>query len=262
MPRTPDMSSLGPHQSCTSGFHQEGPRSCLQLEGQNQQTDICSDAQRGEHDDDIATGAEPLPPQAIIAQLVEELFVPLLSPVRADEQDAGTIHGEQRADGVEFRGEDLEDDEREGELRQRGPDVGAFEGALGRTHFDQLVVGQVDGPRAVHAQTVLVLCVAWLRGGLTVSVGLKVGWVEMERRADGAGLEETWGIGTFLTVNMVWSQTPESLVIEGDAAKDEVGRGWFNKLVKRLLCAKPRAMDFVMDKSRAPRASLTILLSR
>ena len=48
--------------------------------------------------------------QPILAHLREELLITLLSPQQTDQQDPGAVDGEQRADGVEFGGEDLEDD--------------------------------------------------------------------------------------------------------------------------------------------------------
>lgn len=137
--------------------------SSLQLQRQDHEGDIGSDAQRGQDDDDIATGAEPLLPDAVGADLVEELAIALLATVGADEEHAGAVDGEQGADGVELGGEDLEHDEREGELRERRADVRALEGALCRAHFDQLVVGEVDRARAVQAQAELVFGVARLQ---------------------------------------------------------------------------------------------------
>lgn len=48
--------------------------------------------------------------QPILPHLRKELLIPLLSPQQTDQQDASTVDREQRADGVEFCGEDLEDD--------------------------------------------------------------------------------------------------------------------------------------------------------
>ena len=49
----------------------------------------------------------------------------------------GAVDGEEGADGVELRGEDLEDDEGEGELREGRAHVGALEGALGGADLDE-----------------------------------------------------------------------------------------------------------------------------
>lgn len=94
-------------------FHAE---SSLQFERQNQKTDISGDTQCREHDNHVPTGPEPFPPQPIITRLIEKLFVALLSAIRADEQDARTVDGKEGPDGVEFRGENLEDDEGKREL--------------------------------------------------------------------------------------------------------------------------------------------------
>ena len=92
------------------------PPSIRQPHRQHQQTRIRRHRQRRQHNNHIPTGAEPLPPQPIVADLRKELLVPLLSSQKADEQDAGAVDGEEGADGVELCGEDLEDDEGEGEL--------------------------------------------------------------------------------------------------------------------------------------------------
>lgn len=75
----------------------------------------------------------PLPTQPVLAYLAEELPVPLHASEGAHAQDTGAIDGEEGADGVELRGEDLEDDEGEAELGDGGAEVGAFECALRRS---------------------------------------------------------------------------------------------------------------------------------
>ena len=60
----------------------------------------------------------------------EELAVALVATVDGDEEDGGAVDGEEGADGVELGGEDLEDDEGEGELAEGGAHVGALKGAL------------------------------------------------------------------------------------------------------------------------------------
>ena len=89
--------------------------------------------------------------QPILANLREELLVALLPTQEAGEQHAGAVYGEEGADAVELAREDLEHDEREAELRERGAHVGAFERALEGAHFDKLVVGEDHGAGAVHA---------------------------------------------------------------------------------------------------------------
>jgi hypothetical protein len=77
--------------------------------------------------------------------LVKELAIALLSPIRTEQQQSYGVGGEKCADGVEFRGEDLEDDEGETELREGGADVCAFEGPLGGADLDQLGICEVHG---------------------------------------------------------------------------------------------------------------------
>lgn len=139
---------------CKAALPHDGRQSRGQLKSQRHQTRIRSHRNRRQDEDDIPTGAELLPLQAIIANLREELLVPLLPPEPAGGEDAGAVGGEQGADAVELGGEDAQDDEGEGELRQRGADVGAFEGALGGAHFDQLAGRQDDGAGAVVAESV------------------------------------------------------------------------------------------------------------
>lgn len=131
-------------------------RSIAQANDQADQTGISRHAQGRQDDDDIAAGAEALPAATVVADFAEELAVPLLAAQQGDDQHAGAVDGEQGADAVEFRREDLEHHEGEGELRERGPDVGAFEGALQRTDFDQFGGGEDDGAGAVQAEVVLV----------------------------------------------------------------------------------------------------------
>lgn len=132
----------------------------LQLQNQHQQTDIRSYTQHGQHEHHVARSPEPLPSHdshrtSIIASnalcLSEELPIPLLSAVSTDGQHPGTVDGKEGADAVEFAREDLEHDEREGELGQRGADVGAFERALCSADLDELLGSEVDGAGAVEA---------------------------------------------------------------------------------------------------------------
>ena len=90
----------------------------------------------------------------IIAQLRKELLIPLLPPEPARAEDAGTIDREQGTNTVELGREDAQNDEREGELRQRGPDICAFEGPLSGADFDQFAWRQDDGAGAVEAEVV------------------------------------------------------------------------------------------------------------
>ena len=113
------------------------PNPSIQPQRQHQQTHIRRHTQRRQNNHHIPTRAKLLPPQPLIPHLREKLLIPLLPPIRAHEQHSRPIHGEQRADAIEFRGEDLQDDQREGELRQGSAHVCAFEGALSGADFDQ-----------------------------------------------------------------------------------------------------------------------------
>lgn len=55
--------------------------------------------------------------------------------------------------------------QREGELAESSPDVGAFEGALRGAHLDKLVVCEDDGAGPVPAEVVGVLGVVFEHGG-------------------------------------------------------------------------------------------------
>ena len=58
-----------------------------------------------------------------MSYLVEELPISLLPPVRTDKEDSSTVDREQSPNGVEFGGEDLQNDECEGELGERSADL-------------------------------------------------------------------------------------------------------------------------------------------
>lgn len=105
----------------------------------------------------------------------EELAVALVAAVGGDEGDGGGVDGEEGADGVELGGEDLEDDEGEGELGEGGAHVGSFEGALGGADLDEpgWVVRVVDG-------------VVVRRGGW--------GWVGAREDVEGWDEGEAWDV--------------------------------------------------------------------
>ncbi len=84
----------------------------------------------------------PLPTQTILPNLAKELPITLHSPESTGSQDPGPIDSEQSPNGVELRGEDLENDEGEGKLGERGADVGALEGALSGADFDEFGAGR------------------------------------------------------------------------------------------------------------------------
>jgi hypothetical protein len=68
------------------------------------------------------------------------LSIPLISPIHAHQQNARTICSKQRADGIEFRREDLENDKREGKLTEGSADISTFKGSLRSADFDESVI--------------------------------------------------------------------------------------------------------------------------
>lgn len=88
---------------------------------------------------------------AISPDFLKELPIPLVATVKTDHQDSRTVDGEKRANTVEFLGEDPQNDQRKGELRESGAHVGSFEGSLRCPYFDYLVLGQFDCAGTVHA---------------------------------------------------------------------------------------------------------------
>jgi hypothetical protein len=133
-----------------------------QLQRQPNQARIRGHTQRRQNHDGVPAGAKLAAVQAILANLREELAVPLLPPEDADQQHARAVHREQRADAVELGRKHLEHDERERKRRQGCADVGAFERALGRAHLDHFVRREDGGARAVEAQVVVVCGVSLL----------------------------------------------------------------------------------------------------
>lgn len=92
--------------------------------------------------------------QAIFVHLAEELLIALMSPEQTNAQNPKPVCREQSPDRVEFRLEDLEDDEREGELRQGRSNVGAFEGPLGGADLHNFLRGQHHRRSAVLTQMI------------------------------------------------------------------------------------------------------------
>lgn len=93
---------------------------------------------------------------AIISHFREELSVSSRAAEKSNNEDTGTVDGEQRTDTVELGGEDLEDDERKGELGEGSSNVGTFEGSLGSPHLDNLICRQHCRAGSVHSQAVSV----------------------------------------------------------------------------------------------------------
>lgn len=73
-----------------------------------------------------------------------------MSSVDGNQRDARAVRGKESADGVELGGEDAQDDQREGELAERSPDVGALKGPLCGTDLDEVGVG--DGCRWLRSR--------------------------------------------------------------------------------------------------------------
>ena len=94
---------------------------------------------------------------------MKELLVALLSSVCADEQHSRSVDSEQCSDRIELGCEDLEDYQGEGELGERCSNVGAFEGPLSGSYFDELIVREVDRASAVKTQPESVFCMSRLR---------------------------------------------------------------------------------------------------
>lgn len=72
--------------------------------------------------------------------LVKKLAIALVAAEDGDQEDGAAVGSKKRADGVELAGEDLEDDQGEGELGEGGAHVGAFKGALGGADFGESTV--------------------------------------------------------------------------------------------------------------------------
>ena len=132
-----------------------------QSQRQNQQTHVCRHAQCSQHHHYIPTRPELLPPQTLIPDFREELAIPLLPPIRTDQQHASTIYRKQGPNAVELAGEDLEDDQRERKLAEGSADVGALEGTLCGADLDKFGGGEFDGSGAVETQTEMVF---WVPG--------------------------------------------------------------------------------------------------
>ena len=115
--------------------------SCAEPPREHHQGDVGAQAQGGQQHDAVAAGAELLADLAGAGGVRgrEELAVALVAAVDGDEQDGGAVAREERPDGVELRGEDLEDNQGEAELRQGRSHVGALERALRGADLDEPV---------------------------------------------------------------------------------------------------------------------------
>lgn len=111
----------------------------LEAPRQSQQRGIRAETQRRQEKDRVAAGPE-FPAQDTIRRLGDkELAVALVAAVHGDEENSGAKGGEEGTDGVELFGEDLEDDEGEGEEAQGGAHVSALKGTLGGADFNESV---------------------------------------------------------------------------------------------------------------------------
>ena len=98
---------------------------------------VGGEAQGGHENDGVAARLEAAAQEAVLVLCGEELALALVAAVDGDEQDGDAVGGEEGANGVELLGEDLEDDEGEGELPESGAHVGALEGALRGADLDE-----------------------------------------------------------------------------------------------------------------------------
>lgn len=69
----------------------------------------------------------------------EKLAVALIAPIHGNDKHCSAVSGKEGTDGVEFLGEDSEDDEGEGKHADAGSHVSALEGALSGSNLDEPV---------------------------------------------------------------------------------------------------------------------------
>ncbi|KAF2016465.1 hypothetical protein BU24DRAFT_422809 [Aaosphaeria arxii CBS 175.79] len=112
------------------------------LEREHEQTHVGCYAQRCEDRHHIPARSELLAVQSVLAHFGEELLVSFMPAEQTRKENTRSVHGEQGADGIELRSEDLQHDEREAELPDRGADVRSFERPLCGPNLDQLTAGQ------------------------------------------------------------------------------------------------------------------------
>ncbi|KAM6486124.1 hypothetical protein HDV62DRAFT_267245 [Trichoderma sp. SZMC 28011] len=111
----------------------------LEAPRQRQQRRVRAETQRRQEKDRVTAGPE-FPAQHAVRRLGdEELAMALVAAVHGDKEDGGAKRGEESTDGIKLFGEDLEDDEREGEEAQGGAHVSAFKGTLGGADFNESV---------------------------------------------------------------------------------------------------------------------------
>jgi len=103
--------------------------------------------------------------QPILPPLTKKLSIPLKSPIKTHNHDPDAIDREERADGVEFRGEDFEHDERKGELTEGGADICAFESTLRGADFNEFLRSKDDRTSAMSAEVERILGMRLEHGG-------------------------------------------------------------------------------------------------
>jgi hypothetical protein len=102
----------------------------------------------------------------IFPEFSKELSIPLRATEESDKENAGAIDGKQGTDTVELGGEDLEDNQRKGELGESCPNISPFEGTLGSADLDNLVGSEDGRSGTVHAEVVSVCgtTLGWVYG--------------------------------------------------------------------------------------------------
>lgn len=139
-PNLPDTPCWGSSYSSISvSSRLQVPASSTQSHRQSDQAPISGNTQRSQNHHRIPTGSKFIALDPILPDLREKLAVTLTATEQTDDEDPGSVDSEERADAIEFRGEDPEDNKRKGVLGEGGADVGTFKRALGRSYFDNLV---------------------------------------------------------------------------------------------------------------------------
>lgn len=96
----------------------------------------------------------PKLPNSTFILVPKKLRIPTLPPQETRHHDETSKYRKQCTDAVELLREDLEDDEGEGELGERGAEVGALKGALRGADLDELFLRQDDAACSVLSESV------------------------------------------------------------------------------------------------------------
>lgn len=118
----------------------------LQIQCQHEHADVSAEAQCGEEQDAVITGAKLGRDPPVVVSRAEELLVALIPAIYSAQDDSHPIDGEECADGVELRSEDSEYDQGEAELRESGPHISSLERSLCRPDLNKLLNGQRHRP--------------------------------------------------------------------------------------------------------------------